>query len=72
MGDKLKIIYQDNGPAFNPLEIADPDLTLSLDDRPIGGLGIFFVKSLTDAVSYSREGELNQIKMQKTLCPSIS
>ena len=62
---QLEMVYQDNGIAFNPLDIEDPDLLLGIDDRPIGGLGVFFVKAMTDQVEYSRVGEFNRIKMQK-------
>lgn len=67
LNNQLEIRYQDNGVAFNPLEMADPDLTMSLDDRPIGGLGVFFVKAMTDNVTYSREGDWNQLLMHKSL-----
>jgi serine/threonine-protein kinase RsbW len=65
LNNKLEIRYQDNGVAFNPLEMVDPDLMLSVDDRPIGGLGVFFVKAMTDDVNYSRVGEWNQLLMHK-------
>lgn len=67
LNNQLEIRYKDNGIAFNPLEIADPDLMLSLDDRPIGGLGVFFVKAMTDNVTYSRVGGWNQLLMHKSL-----
>jgi serine/threonine-protein kinase RsbW len=67
---QLEICFEDNGIAFDPLEISDPDLMLSLDDRPIGGLGVFFVKTLTDHVEYQRVGDFNQIKMMKRLLPA--
>lgn len=67
INSQLEIIYQDNGIAFNPLKIQDPDLLLSLDDRPIGGLGLYFVKAMTDQVEYSRVGEFNRLKMQKNI-----
>jgi anti-sigma regulatory factor (Ser/Thr protein kinase) len=67
--DQLLMTYQDNGIAFDPLEMEDPDLMLSLDDRAIGGLGVFFVKALTDHVEYHRVGEFNQLKMNKSLLP---
>ena len=65
--DKLIVIYRDNGQAFNPLELRDPDLTLNIEDRAIGGLGIFFVKSLTDHAEYLYDGNFNQIRMTKYL-----
>jgi anti-sigma regulatory factor (Ser/Thr protein kinase) len=67
LNNQLEIRYKDNGIAFNPLEMADPDLMLSLDDRPIGGLGVFFVKAMTDDVTYSRVGGWNQLLMHKSL-----
>lgn len=67
LNNQLEIRYKDNGIAFNPLEMADPDLMLSLDDRPIGGLGVFFVKAMTDNVTYSRVGGWNQLLMHKSL-----
>ena len=69
---QLEICFEDNGIAFNPLDISDPDLMLSLDDRPIGGLGVFFVKTLTEHVEYHRVGNFNQIKMIKSLLPKDS
>ena len=67
LNNQLEIRYKDNGIAFNPLEMTDPDLMLSLDDRPIGGLGVFFVKAMTDNVTYSRVGGWNQLLMHKSL-----
>ena len=64
---QLDMVYQDNGIAFNPLDMEDPDLLLGIDDRPIGGLGVFFVKAMTDKVEYSRVGEFNRLKMQKKI-----
>jgi serine/threonine-protein kinase RsbW len=64
---QIEITYQDNGIAFNPLEMDDPDLLLNLDERAVGGLGVFFVKAMTDQVSYARDGDLNVLTMHKTL-----
>ena len=44
----LKIVITDNGIPFNPLETREPDITLPLEERPIGGLGIFLVKTTDD------------------------
>jgi len=62
---KLEIVYQDNGIAYNPLEIEDPEFMLSVEDMPIGGLGVFFVKAMTDEVQYKRDGRLNILEMLK-------
>ena len=64
---QIEIIYRDNGIQYNPLEKLAPDLTLSIEERAIGGLGIFFVKSMTDFTEYHYDGKLNQIKMLKNL-----
>ena len=58
---------RDNGRAFNPLDMPDPDLSLSLEDKPIGGLGIYFVKTLMDHVEYHREGAYNRLVMSKAI-----
>ena len=51
----LKIFLKDEGTPFNPLLKADPDITASLEDRAIGGLGIFLCKQMMDKVEYSFE-----------------
>ena len=66
-GSHLEIVYQDNGIAYNPLQAEDPQLLLSVEERPIGGLGVFFVKTMTDHVEYTRSGELNIVRMTKNL-----
>jgi serine/threonine-protein kinase RsbW len=60
----LRIDVCDRGPAFNPLDRTAPDLDLSLDDRPIGGLGIFLVQNMAAAVSYRREDGQNILSFQ--------
>ncbi len=65
-GSHLEIVYRDNGIAYNPLQTEDPQLLLSVEERPIGGLGVFFVKTMTDHVEYSRCGELNIVRMIKS------
>jgi anti-sigma regulatory factor (Ser/Thr protein kinase) len=57
--DGLRIDVRDSGQEFNPLEKTDPNLDLGIDERPIGGLGIFLVKSLAESVSYRRENGRN-------------
>ena len=56
----LTMVFSDAGKAFDPTrETAEPDLSASLDDRGIGGLGIFMVKKMAKSVSYRREGDRN-------------
>jgi len=58
---QLKIEVADQGAEFNPLAAEPPDVTLDLEDRPIGGLGIFLVKALAPSLSYSREDGWNRL-----------
>ncbi len=55
----------DDGVAFDPLKVPPPDLAADLGSRPIGGLGVHFVKTLMDEVAYRREGERNVLTMRK-------
>lgn len=64
---RLRIVLQDDARAFNPLEVPEPDLEVSLEDRKIGGLGVFLVRKLFDHLSYERQGEHNVLTLEKTL-----
>ena len=63
----LKIVITDNGIQFNPLEKQEPDITLPLEERPIGGLGIFLVKQLMTDVRYDRSEGKNILTMTKEI-----
>ena len=65
--DVLTAQVEDDGRAFNPLEAPAPDLDASLDERPIGGLGIFLVRSVMNSVEYRREDGRNVLIMRKNL-----
>lgn len=65
--DKLCITLSDHGTPFNPLEHEDPDVTLSAEDREIGGLGIFLVKQLMDSVEYEYIDGENRTTIQKII-----
>jgi anti-sigma regulatory factor (Ser/Thr protein kinase) len=60
----------DNGKAFDITAVPTPDLTGALSERKIGGLGIHFVKMLTDDVLYRREGDRNILEMKISLVSS--
>jgi anti-sigma regulatory factor (Ser/Thr protein kinase) len=49
----------DEGPAFDPLSVPPPVIPASLDDAPVGGLGIHLVRSYADACEYKRHGGRN-------------
>ncbi len=53
----------DQGIPFNPLEQVVPNTTAPLEERPIGGLGIFLVQQVSESVSYRREGNENRLTM---------
>ena len=57
----------DKGVAFNPLDKADPDITLSAEDREIGGLGIFITKKTMDSLTYVYENGENVLTMIKKI-----
>lgn len=63
--DRIVIRFEDGGVPFNPLEHEDPDTTLSWDERPIGGLGIFLVCSMMDDVRYAYENHKNVLTIEK-------
>lgn len=50
--ERLELTFIDKGIPYNPLENKDPDVTLDIEKRKIGGLGIFLVKEMMDEVSY--------------------
>ena len=61
---------EDDGRAFNPLDAPAPDINASLEDRPIGGLGIHLVRSVMTSVEYRRENGRNVLTMKKLLIPN--
>lgn len=65
--DSLSLIFTDDGKPYNPLENEDPDITLSAEDRQIGGLGVFMVKKIMDNVEYSYENNTNVLRLTKKL-----
>ena len=62
---QVDISFADRGTPYNPLERADPDVTLSAEEREIGGLGVFLVKKLMDGVSYEYKDGCNIFTMSK-------
>lgn len=64
---RLTVTIRDNGTAFDPFARAAPDTTLSVKDRPIGGLGIHLVQQLVDEVSYRRDDTWNVVGIVKRL-----
>jgi len=61
----LSIELRDAGTPFNPLDNPDPDISLGIDERQIGGLGIFLCKKMMDEVSYNYVDGCNVLTMKK-------
>jgi len=59
----LIITLRDAGTPFNPLDKPDPDITLSADERELGGLGIFLCKKMMDSVKYEYKDNCNILTM---------
>lgn len=64
-GSRLVLFVRDNGPEFNPLHAAPPNLDAPLAERPVGGLGIHLVRSYFPDLAYKREGGWNVITLAK-------
>jgi serine/threonine-protein kinase RsbW len=65
--DTAVISFTDHGVPYDPLKKADPNLQLSAQDRPIGGLGIFLTKKMMDNVAYKFENGANVLILTKKL-----
>ena len=68
-GEDRELVFtiMDCGIPFDPTKQAEADTTLSVEERPIGGLGIFLVRQLMDEVSYRREDDQNVLTLVKKL-----
>lgn len=55
----------DDGHAFDPLNAPEPDLSVELEDRPVGGLGIHMLRKLADEMAYERVDGKNRVKLVK-------
>ena len=63
--DRIDFTVSDSGAPFDPTAASDPDLLADVKDRPVGGLGIYLVKRIMDAVYYTRKGGKNILSMTK-------
>ena len=66
-GDSVSLRFADAGIPFDPLAKSDPDVTLSAEERNIGGLGIYMVKKTMDDVRYLYENGQNILIIVKKL-----
>ena len=65
--DCIVIRFKDGGTPFNPLDREMPDTTLPLEERRIGGLGIFLTVKMMDEVTYNYENNENILTIKKTI-----
>jgi anti-sigma regulatory factor (Ser/Thr protein kinase) len=66
-GPVLVLEVQDDGIPFNPLEVSEVDINQPFEERQPGGLGLFFVRNLTDEMAYRREEDTNILTMKKKI-----
>lgn len=62
---KILICFCDEGVAFDPLAKEDPDITATVEEREIGGLGIYMVKKSMDGIEYERVDNKNVLRFWK-------
>ena len=61
----IVIQVSDSAPAFDPLSLPEPELDGDIDDRKIGGLGIYLVRQVMDTISYRYENGKNILTLEK-------
>lgn len=59
--DGLTVIIKDHGKPFDPASVPDPDMTLNIKKRPLGGLGVFLMRSMMDKIHYESLGEAGNV-----------
>ncbi len=69
-GTELALTVTDDGRPFNPLELPEPDIHLPIQDRPIGGLGIYLLRRMSDQMDYVRAAGRNSVTLRKSMSNS--
>jgi anti-sigma regulatory factor (Ser/Thr protein kinase) len=59
--DTVTLVFADDGKLYNPLEAEEPDITAGVEERKIGGLGLFMVKKMAESVAYEYTAGKNQM-----------
>jgi len=65
--DSLVFILSDSGKPFDPTAAPSADISLNVEERPIGGLGIYMVMNIMDKVVYRRDNDRNILTMTKKI-----
>ena len=63
--NRIRFILSDAGAEFDPTRVSKADTTLTVDERPIGGLGVFLVRNLMDSINYERTDGKNVLRLEK-------
>jgi anti-sigma regulatory factor (Ser/Thr protein kinase) len=63
----LVIKITDDGIPFDPLSLAEPDITVAAEERQIGGLGIFLISQIMDEMNYKRQKNQNILTLNKNI-----
>ena len=66
-GDQVELIFSDQGTPFDPLSLPPPNLSDDIDERQVGGLGIFLIKEMMDEVEYRHEDGWNCMRIAKRI-----
>ena len=66
-GTSLRLVFEDEAPAFDPLALPEPDVTLPMEEREIGGLGVHFLRTMMDECRYERVDGRNRLILIKKL-----
>jgi serine/threonine-protein kinase RsbW len=61
----LFVEFSDNGTPYDPLAAPQPDLTLDVEDRPVGGLGVHFLRTMMSDIRYSHDDGRNRLSFSK-------
>lgn len=64
---QLIFLLTDKGASFDPTQVDEVDITLPIEERPVGGLGIFLIRSIMNEISYQRIDNENQLIMKKDI-----
>jgi anti-sigma regulatory factor (Ser/Thr protein kinase) len=64
--DLMEVRISDSGTPFDPRQVPAPDLSLPLEERPIGGLGVHMIKRLADGLEYERRDGFNHVTFRKS------
>ncbi|QYZ80476.1 ATP-binding protein [Methanofollis formosanus] len=61
------VVIEDAAPPFDPTVAPSPDLEGDADERPIGGLGVHFIRTMTDEMTYEYRDGINVLKLRKNV-----